>query len=260
MKTPDYMNYSRYKKNKKKNNKKSTAIFIATFCGMLLFFIGAARILSPDVDINIGNDPDYEAKDTGLGVKKFIDSRLKMIQNDDNGQSVQTQGTGSRDSYNVNVGSSFGDGTSSSSNSKRNRKTRDYNDASFDNYSTTGMEEPINKKKSSSYSNDSDMNEFGTSSNSQPVRRAPQRPQARVSTPVSSSRSKVYVGYYSNAQQAKVAQGILQDAGLGVSPTVRNSGGGYTLQIGSYGSRSRAEGVASQLQRSNFPARVVQEQ
>src|SRR5574344_2124056 len=107
MKTPDYMNYSRYKKNKKQNKKKSTYMFIATFCVTLFIFVGMAKVLSPDVDINLGNDTDYEAKDTGLGVKKFIDNRLKMIQSDDNGQAL------------------YGN--------QQNSQTKDYNDESFDN-------------------------------------------------------------------------------------------------------------------------------
>src|SRR5574344_1152095 len=150
MKTPDYMNYSRYKKNKKQNKKKSTYMFIATFCVTLFIFVGMAKILSPDVDINLGNDTDYEAKDTGLGVKKFIDNRLKMIQNDDNGQSsVET-------------------------NQPQGEKS--YNDASFDRYSTTQMNVKVKMSPSARNNTDysitdehNDMNgDMGITQQSQP--------------------------------------------------------------------------------------------
>lgn len=253
MKTPDYMNYSRYKKNRKKDNKKGTMLFIATFCVTVIIFVGMAKVLSPDVDINIGNDPDYEAKDTGLGVKKFIDNRLKMIQNDDNGDSKTSAGGGP-------AGSTY-----SSSDSSSSKRTSNYNDASFDKYSEAGMDSNSNSsahKRHAYDNNDEDLDsDFGMSNTSVQPRRAPKRPTARVSTPIQSPKvSKVYVGYYSNAQQAKVAQGILQDSGLGISPSVRSTGGGYTLQVGSYSNRSRADSVAGELQRNNFPARVVQEQ
>lgn len=59
-----------------------------TFFITLLVFTAVAKSLSPDVDVTIGNDSQTDAKDTGLGVKKFIDDRLKMIQMDDNSAGV----------------------------------------------------------------------------------------------------------------------------------------------------------------------------
>lgn len=233
------MNYSRYKKNKKKDNKKSLYSFLAIFCVTLLVCIGLAKVLSPDVDINLGNDTDYEAKDTGLGVKKFIDNRLKMIQSDDNGQEL------------------YG----GKSSQQENKKQKDYNDASFDNYSTSQMNVKVKtsstSRNSDSLTDDMDLDSPSYPQQTQPAR-APQRVQPRVSAPITTSHSKVYVGSYATAQQAHVAQGIIQDAGLGVNPVVVNSGNGYTLKVGSYSSRSRADGVASELQRNNFPARVEQ--
>ena len=50
---------------------------------MLVFFIGAARHMTPNVDVAIGEDSATDAKETGLGVKGFIDNRLKAIQSED---------------------------------------------------------------------------------------------------------------------------------------------------------------------------------
>ena len=60
-------------------------------------------------------------------------------------------------------------------------------------------------------------------------------------------------------QQAPKPQSIIQDAGLGVTPIVKNLGGYYTLQVGSYSSREKAQQAANGLLKSNFPARVIVE-
>ena len=80
MKTPGYMNYSKYKKDKKNNYQSLFLLFLTAFLVMLLFFTAVARHLSPEVDIAIGDEEEVEPKETGLGVKIFIDDRLKFIQ------------------------------------------------------------------------------------------------------------------------------------------------------------------------------------
>lgn len=67
--------------------------------------------------------------------------------------------------------------------------------------------------------------------------------------------AKVIVGYYTTAEQANVAKDIVQEAGF--QPFVRNIGGAYTLQVGSFSSREKAQSVANDLLKSNFPARVI---
>ena len=69
--------------------------------------------------------------------------------------------------------------------------------------------------------------------------------------------AKVVVGYYATEKQAEVAKSIIQDAGVGVSPVVKNLGGYYTLQVGSYSSREKAQQAANNLLKNNFPARVI---
>ena len=71
--------------------------------------------------------------------------------------------------------------------------------------------------------------------------------------------AKVVVGYYATDKQAEVAKSIIQDAGLGITPIVKNMGGYYTLQVGSYSSKERAQRAANELLKANFPARVVVE-
>ena len=71
--------------------------------------------------------------------------------------------------------------------------------------------------------------------------------------------SKVVVGYYQTKEQAEVAKGIIAEAGLNISPFVRSIGGAYTIQVGSYSSREKAQGVVNDLLRNNYPARIITE-
>lgn len=229
MKTPDYLTYDRYKENKKKVGSKNNIVtFVVTFFITLLVFTAIAKSLSPDVDVTIGTDSQTDAKDTGLGVKKFIDDRLKMIQMDDNSAGVSLP-------VDENKPSRFS--TSDNSLQQPEEKVS----LPQDNPNNVQIEdEPIilNTKKQ------------------------PPRPSAKDlsnPTPISSASSKVVVGRYATFEQAKVAQEILLDSGLNITPFVRSYNGGYTLQVGSYSTRAKAEELSSELQRNNFPARIIQE-
>lgn len=242
MKTPDYLSYERYKKKKKDNSKNGMLIAITTFFVALLFFTVVAKSLSPDVDVTIGDESGAEPKETGLGVKKFIDERLRMIQMDDNSAGVSI---------------------------KKDNKTQTYGYQSEDIYSPE-IEERINlpsKNKRVQDENSIDEEPIQLEQPTAPTPRvtAPPRPKGRdISTAPFENQSmakmaKVYVGRYSTLEQAKVAQEILIDSGVGITPFVKNMGSFYTLQVGSYSSRAKAEGLASELQRNSFPARVVLE-
>jgi len=230
MKTPDYMSYSRYKKKKNTTSRKSVLMFVTTFFATLLLFTVIVSQLSPNVDVTIGDDASMEPKESGLGVKRFIDDRLKMIQMEDNGAGASTKAID-------------------------NKKTSDYQDENFDSFSRE-LDEKV--KLPSQAKDDSAPAERKVSTKAQ----TPPRPNKNddLSTPFESPKmAKVFVGYYSNVDQAKVAQGILLDSGLNVNPFVKDLGGGYTLQVGSYSSKSKADSLASELLKNNFPARVILE-
>jgi len=230
MKTPDYMSYSRYKKKKNTTSKKSVLIFVTTFFATLLLFTIIVSQLSPNVDVTIGDDTSIEAKESGLGVKRFIDDRLKMIQMEDNGAGASTK-------------------------TIEDKKAAGFQDANFDSFSKE-LDEKV--QLPSQNKDNSDSIKEKTTARVQ----TPPRPSKNddLSKPFESPKmAKVLVGYYTTVDQAKVAQGILLDSGLNVTPFIKDLGGAYTLQVGSYSSRSKAEGLASELSKNNFPARVIQE-
>lgn len=235
MKTPDFMSYEKYKKKKQKEDPKNTLIIaIGTFFMALLLFTAIAKSLSPDVDVTIGDDSGTDAKESGLGVKRFIDERLKLIQMEDNSAGVSIKKT---------------DAEQSQYNSDSDILPQEQEEKlTFPKKKNDNFDEGTNVQ------NDSD-DEF--------VRQSiqPPRPKPKdVRTPFENPKmSKVYVGRYATVEQARVAQDILVDSGLNITPFIKNLGSYYTLQVGSYSNKATAEGLASELQRNNFPARVIQE-
>ncbi len=232
MKTPDYLSYERYKNKKESNPNRRLFIFLTTFLATLVVFSVIAKSLSPDVDVTIGNETETEAKDTGLGVKHFIDDRLKMIQMED---------TSNKQRYAVD---------------QQNVQTTENKMYGSQTTSPQVQEEkltlPANTKKQNTIQQDN-----------VPVMPAykAQKPNAKeLSKPYESPKViKVYVGRYNTQEQAKVAQGILLDSGIDVTPFIKNVGGAYTLQIGSFSSKSKASEISSELRGNGFPARMVQE-
>lgn len=79
-----------YKKYMKKNSGKDYGLlklFIISFFGMLLVFTFLIKTLSPSVDVSIGGDRQETEIDNSDEMKKIVDGRLAMIQDEDQGKS-----------------------------------------------------------------------------------------------------------------------------------------------------------------------------
>lgn len=85
------------------------------------------------------------------------------------------------------------------------------------------------------------------------------KPSETASPAPQSLTSKVVVGYYATKEQAEVAKGIIAESGMNISPFVRSIGGAYTIQVGSYSTREKAQSVVNDLLRNNYPARIIAE-
>src|SRR5574344_386769 len=197
---PSHMSYKQYQKKvtpKKKNE--NLVMFISAFFVMLLVFLGLAKQLSPDVDVSIGNDNEDSVTE-GIVQDGNVDDSLQKIKNDENG-------------------------------------TQNSDDSMFDTSQDSKVVLPNSKKAKSA-----DVDENGqmlnpdgtpintTAQNKQTVKTsAPTASTTKTATKTSTSakRSRVVVGNYATAEQAEVAKGILQEAGLGVNPVIKNIGGAY---------------------------------
>ena len=206
---------------------------------MLVFFVGAAKKMTPNVDVSIGEDSVADAKESGLGVKGFIDNRLKSIQLDDVSNIAKKIEEKSRSSF-------------------------DEDDE--DEYYSKDLEErvkiPVVKKVKQEILNSN--NEEESEVKDQAVTKPTSVPLVKPNTTQDSFQAttapvsiKVVVGNYNTIEQAKIAQSILQESNLGLTPFIKNIQGAYTLQVGSFNSESKAQVLVNELLRANFPARMI---
>ena len=79
-----------YKKYMKKNTTKDYSLlklFVFSFFAMLLVFTIIIKSFSPSVDVSIGDYKQEPEIDNSEEVKKIVDTRLAMIQDEDQGRS-----------------------------------------------------------------------------------------------------------------------------------------------------------------------------
>lgn len=217
LKRPSHISYKEYQKKVTKKPNENMIMFVSAFFILLLLFLGIAKQLSPEIDVSIGDDENATATEDVVD-KTSVDDRLKLLQQEDEGQKAQ--------------------------------------DETF----ATELDEkvvlPDHKKNGNS---DNSGNEVVTlpdnTATPKPVVTSSPTPK-QVATPAN---VKVVVGYYTTKEQAEVAKGIIAESGLNISPYVKSIGGAYTIQVGSYSTREKAQSVANELLRNNYPARIIME-
>ena len=227
---PPHLNYKEYRKqlDDKSGSNENLILFVSAFFVMLLIFLGVVKQLSPDVDVSIADPSVSQIEEVEKG---SVDSRLKTLQMEDN-------------SYGVD------DSTFSPELEEKVRLPEHKNKEMDEDSGLKTIILDINKNAKSS-DKDQDVKNEKVTSVPAPVASAP----VATTTPVVNA--KVIVGYYATPEQAEVAKGIILDSGINVQPFVKNIGGAYTLQVGSFSSREKAQSVANDLLKNNFPARVI---
>ena len=104
------------------------------------------------------------------------------------------------------------------------------------------------------------MKEKEEPANPKPEQTASSEPKIPLQTLEQANMSvKVVVGYYATKEQANVAKEIIEESGMDIRPFVRNIGSGYTIQVGSFTSRDKAQGLVDNLLRNNYPAKMINE-
>ena len=242
-----HFSYSDYKKKVKKGPNKDMTVFVSVFIIGLLIILGFAKILSPNVDVGISDDAevsetaDDDSIDDNSG--SVIDDRLKNLQDEDSGKKV-----GDEDMFSPELDEKV---------VLPNHKKKTVGQMEAE------MADMLKVQKSEQKTAEQQPTKnTQTQQHAQPVVNQPSATVTHTQsapTPAQIVNAKVVVGYYATEKQAEVAKSIIQDAGLGVSPVVKNLGGYYTLQVGSYTSREKAQQAANNLLKSNFPARVIVE-
>ena len=234
------LSYSEYKKTVKRKPNKDMLVFISVFIISVLMILGLAKILSPNVDVGIANEEEFFQDDEDNSFSQSaIDKRLKSLKMEDEGKSEGDEKIFSPElDEKVVLPSGL-------------RKTAGQLEEEMQN--TNNQQQKAAEPETGYF---------------MPVEKAPKhiqnevnQPSAPVAPPPSQvqTSAKVVVGYYATDKQAEVAKTIIQDAGLNVNPIIKNMGSYYTLQVGSYSSKEKAQQAANSLLKNNFPARVVAE-
>ena len=225
--TSAHFSYNDYKKKVKKAPNRDVMIFTSVFVIGVLIILGFVKILSPNVDVVISKEGEtMSAEDDSF--MSLVDDRLKRLQMEDDGREL-----GDEEMF------------------------------------SPELDEKVvlpNFAKRLEQQKELQAQELKKAEEDKPAKQEEQKSAVKTETSVSatvvakpevSANAKVVVGYYATEKQAEVAKSILQDAGLDVTPVVKNLGGYYTLQVGSYSTRERAQQAANNLLKSNFPARVI---
>ena len=226
-----HITYKEYQKKLNKNPNEGIAIFVSAFFILLLLFLGIAKQISPDVDVTIGDDENVNSETVGIE-KNAIDDRLKLLQQED--KSNNPQGDDEIFASELDEKVVIPDHKEKEDNFKDNTK----ND-------TKVVAQP--EKEATPKPSETAAPEPRPQNVVQPA------PQGTATV------SKVVVGYYSTKDQAEVAKGIIMESGMNIYPFVRAIGGAYTIQVGSYASREKAQSVVNDLLRNNYPARIISE-
>ncbi len=80
--------YKKYMKRKETKDYTLWKLFVISFFGMLLVFTFIIKSFTPSVDVSIGDyKQDVEVENLDENVKKIVDERLTMIQEEDRGRS-----------------------------------------------------------------------------------------------------------------------------------------------------------------------------
>lgn len=219
--TSSHFSYNDYKKKVKKTPNKDVTVFASVFIVGVLIILGFAKILSPNVDVAITKESDIVSSEDD-NISSIIDDRLRKLKLEDEGKSEKDE-----------------DMFSPELDEKVILPTRQHKTVGEIEAEQARIKEAEEQKKQAEAAN----------TQQKEVKPAPQ-PEQIIN-------ARVVVGYYATEKQAEVAKSIIQDAGIGVTPLVKNLGGYYTLQVGSYSSKEKAQQAANNLLKSNFPARVV---
>ena len=219
-KKTSHISYKEYQKKVTKNPNDGIVIFVSAFFILLLLFLGIAKQISPEVDVSIGDEPSVSDSADEQIQKSYVDDRLKLLQMEDESKTSED--------------SSFAP--------ELDEKVvlPDHNKEAKEKTEPTNEEQPITLPD--------------TEANPKPSETAAPQPAAAQQVT-----SKVVVGYYATKEQAEVAKGIITESGMNISPFVRSIGGAYTIQVGSYTTREKAQSVVNDLLRNNYPARIIME-
>ena len=208
------------------------AIFVSAFFILLLLFLGIAKQISPEIDVSIGDNQKTENETVGIE-KNEVDDRLKLLQMEDSNGKDDMFASELEEKVVI-----------------PERKTVE-EEPQEEKVKEVKEEKPVAQADKEATPKPQET--------ASPAPKVTQAPAATQPAATATTTSKVVVGRYSTREQAEVAKSIIAESGLNISPFVRSIGGAYTIQVGSYSTREKAQSVVNDLLRNNYPARIISE-
>lgn len=97
--------YKKYMKKREEEKPSYFKLFVGAFLIIIVFFFMLATHLTAGVDTSIGENDEGDLKESGLGVKHLIDSRLRFIQMEDRSGdvSIKKEKPSDIDQYNTTI-------------------------------------------------------------------------------------------------------------------------------------------------------------
>lgn len=242
-----HFTYEEYKKKSNRVANKDVLVFVSVFAVGLIMLLGFAKVLSPNVDVAISVDNEIATMEEEARTAA-IDERLRHIKMEDEGIEIDED---AEKMFSPELDEKV---------VLPNQRKKTVGEVEAEKASKKLTTEDLAK------ANDS-VNSFKPLPKEEAeevvkeikVQQAAQKPQTPPApTPAKPTITRVVVGYYATEKQAEVAKSIIQDAGVGVTPIVKNIGEYYTLQVGSYSTKEAAQAAANNLLKANFPARIVE--
>lgn len=247
-----HFTYEDTRKKVRKEPNKDLVVFSSVFLIGVLIILGFAKILSPNVDVSIMNEPEfttqYSEEEDESGAS--IDERLRKIQMEDSGEQE-----GDKEMFSPELDEKV-------VLPQQHHKTVGQMEVEFaDKNKTSVVEQNSSEKLSLGQKIQDKVQKLKSGDDEKTSSKKDNEEKNKESAPVPKQivNAKVVVGSYATEKQAEVAKSILQESGLNIVPFVKNVGGSYTLQVGSYSSQEKAQQEANKLLNSNYPARVVLE-
>ena len=241
-----HFTYEEYKRKSNKGASKDILVFVSVFAVGLIVLLGFAKVLSPNVDVAISVDNEIAAMEEEARTAA-IDERLRHLKMEDEGIEVDED---AEKMFSPELDEKVvlpnqrkkTVGEVEAEKASKKLTTEDLAKAS----DSVNTFKPVSKEEAEEIVKEVKVQQA----------QKPQTPPAP--TPAKPTITRVVVGYYATEKQAEVAKSIIQDAGVGVTPIVKNIGGYYTLQVGSYSTKEAAQAAANNLLQANFPARVIE--
>ena len=238
------INSGKRKKQQKREQINETVImFVCLFFLFSVIFLQLAKNFTPKIDTSIGDNTFEETQEVSDN-KMQIDDRLKLIQFNDSFGAAEFQKQKEDSIFN----SSLDEPVILPAHKKQQAEEQNSN-------GENSIEDKINTIISKNKQDNTDDKKTIDNTENKQVATVQTINQAPLPTSY-----KVYVGLYKTSDEAQLAKSLIRESALGQNAFVKSTKDGYTLQIGSYSSKTQAETMVQALRVNNFPlARLSEE-